>query len=75
MHLKAPPPLQARKAVEFDNSPHLQRRYYIYICLFIQLDGLMQERRNSIANAPKLRLSCTILSLTRRYSLWPCEIP
>ena len=24
-----------------------------------EIDGLVQERRNSIANAPELRLSCT----------------
>ena len=29
-------------------------------CIFrLQIDGLVQERRNSIANAPELRLSCT----------------
>ena len=39
--------------------------YVVYIlhCLLRNtlgyIDGLMQERRNSIASAPELRLSCT----------------
>ena len=41
---------------------------YVYVCICIciciyvmndKIDGLMQERRNSIANALELRLSCT----------------
>ena len=39
------------------------------------IDGLVQEKRNSIADALDLRLSCTKLSLTYRYydvnHLWP----
>ena len=34
-----------------------------YIYIYIYLDGLVQERRNSIANALELRLSCTNPSL------------
>ena len=30
---------------------------------FYDVDGLVQERRNSIANALELRLSCTNLSM------------
>ena len=29
------------------------------ICIFVYIDGLVQERRNSIANALELRFSCT----------------
>ena len=32
-----------------------------------RIDGLVQERRNSIANALELRLSCTNLSIYRQY--------
>ena len=45
------------------------------------IDGLVQERRNSIADALELRLSCTKLSLTYRCQplmtscfLWPSDL-
>ena len=38
---------------------------YVHICIYI--DGLVQERRNSIANALELCLSCTNLSIWGMY--------
>ena len=38
-------------------------RVYYIAKLNVYLDGLVQERRNSIANPLKLRLSCTNLSI------------
>ena len=35
--------------------------------VYWQIDGLVQERRNSIANALELRLSCTNLSIYLHY--------
>ena len=32
---------------------------YTHNILYLDIDGLVQERRNSIANAMELRLSCT----------------
>ena len=46
-------------------SVHIYLRQYIFLTqmkIRHQVGGLMQERRNSIANALKLRLSCTNLS-------------
>ena len=45
---------------------------------YLHLDALVQEIRNSIANAPELRLSCTILSIHQRISLYSrksCDRP
>ena len=39
------------------------------------IDGLMQERRNSIANALELRLSCTNPSIIRYLDLQPQQWP
>ena len=38
----------------------MQRKLLLYL---VHVDGLMQERRNSIANTLELRLSCTNPSL------------
>ena len=36
--------------------------------VYWHIDGLVQERRNSIANAPELRLSCTNPSIYMHHS-------
>ena len=41
---------------------NLQTRF-IYIFEMVNIDRLMQQRRNSIANALELRLSCINLSM------------
>ena len=50
---------------------HLEKNHYI--------DGLVQERRNSIANIMELHLSCTNLSISRLYwhakCIWYPELP
>ena len=52
--------------------------FTLEICLnrAVYIDGLVQERRNSIANTLELRLSCTNPSIQRKKereskSLWP----
>ena len=45
---------------------------------YLHLDALVQERRNSIANALELRLSCTNQSVYQRISLYThksCDRP
>ena len=37
-------------------------------CSEAQVNGLVQERRNSIANALELRLSCTNLSIWHHFN-------
>ena len=44
---------------------------YVYICIYIyivyNIDGLVQERHKSIANALELRVSCTNPSICNTY--------
>ena len=40
---------------------------------WVYIDGLMQERRNSIANALELRLSCTNPSISYLVWTWPSD--
>ena len=40
---------------------------YFHALWFYELDGLVQERRNSISNALELRLSCTNLSKWKHF--------
>ena len=40
-----------------------QERDFSWCCLQQDIDGIVQERRNSIANALEIRLSCTNLSI------------
>ena len=45
---------------ELDVGSSLQDKNYIYVILYIyQIDGLVQERRHSLANALELHLFCT----------------
>ena len=48
---------------------------YLQPLLVSHFDGLMQERRNSIANALQLRLSCTIPSTLCQIWTWVNDIP
>ena len=41
-----------------------------WVCLCLHIDGLMQERRNSIANALELCLCCTNPSIFLMWYLW-----
>ena len=41
----------------------LNAAYSVWLGIMVHIDGLVQERCNSIANAPELRLSCANLSI------------
>ena len=45
--------------VHSDKTPSLFLNHLLYVPQYVYVDGLVRERRNSIANALELRLSCT----------------
>ena len=47
-------------------NKHGSEQFAYYDSQRHNIDMLVQERRNSIANAPELRLSCTDQSICRR---------
>ena len=54
---------------------HWYLEHFHLNCPLVNIDGLVQERRNSIANALELRLSCTNLSIWQWWLLPGLSLP
>ena len=53
----------------------LLRSWQLHVTQAAHIDGLMQERRNSIAKALELRLSCTQPSISSTHITYPIGRP